>query len=129
MRKRPLQIVVAALALIPVLTGAIAMSGIDDPLYASAGLPRSAVLDSNMRFFGGVWLALGLALYWLTPRIEKETSLFRAICGAIFVGGIGRLISLALLAAPPAPFIGFTILEIVGMPALIAWQSRVSRQA
>ncbi len=30
----------------------------------------------------------------------------------IFVGGIGRLLSIALVGLPPIPFIGFTVLEI-----------------
>jgi hypothetical protein len=51
MSKKPLQVVTAGLGLIPVVTGAVAMLGVDDPLYASIGLPRSALLDSNLRFF------------------------------------------------------------------------------
>jgi len=44
----------------------------------------------------------------------------------IFLGGIGRLISMAALATPPAPFIGFTLLEIVGAPLFVWWQSRLA---
>lgn len=53
------------LGAIPVITGVITMFGLADPLYASAHLPRSALLDSNLRFFGGIWLGLGLAAWWL----------------------------------------------------------------
>jgi len=41
----------------------------------------------------------------------------------IFVGGMGRLISMAVLAVPPAPFIAFTALEIIGAPLIVWWQS------
>jgi hypothetical protein len=64
------------------------MTGISDPIYASASLPANPLLDSNLRVFGGVWFGLGLALYWLIPKIEKQTVLFRAIWGMIFLGGI-----------------------------------------
>lgn len=127
MSKRSLQIVTAILALVPLATGAIGMLGLSDPIYATMGLPRNALLDSNLRFFAGFWLGLGLAMMWLVPRIEMQTVLFRAIWIAIFIGGIGRLLSIFLIGSPPLPFIGFTILEIVGAPLFIAWQTRVTK--
>jgi len=103
------------------------MLGVDDPLYASIGLPRSALLDSNLRFFAGVWLGLGIALLWVVPSIERRGTLFRLVWRAVFLGGVGRLLSMASFGAPPAPFIGFTILEIVGAPAFVYWQHRLAR--
>ena len=79
MNKRPLQVVTALLGLIPVVTGAVAMLGVDDPLYASIGLPRSALLDSNLRFFAGVWVGLGIALLWVVPSIERQGTLFEPL--------------------------------------------------
>jgi hypothetical protein len=48
MSRRLLQVVTAILSLIPIATGIIAMTGIDDPLYAALDLPRSPLLDSNL---------------------------------------------------------------------------------
>ena len=127
MSKRNLQIATALLGIIPVLTGIISMFGVSDPIYASAGIPPNALLDSNLRFFAGVWLGLGLALYWIIPNIEKQTLLFRVLWGMIFLGGVGRLASMLFLALPPLPFVGFTILEIVGAPFFIWWQARLAR--
>ena len=127
MNKPGLQIAMVLLAAIPVLTGIIAMLGLSDPLYASAGIPSNAMLDSNLRFFGGIWLGLGLSLYLLIPNIEKQTLLFRVLWGMIFLGGIGRLASMLFLALPPLPFIGFTVLEIVGAPFFIWWQARLAK--
>jgi len=127
MTKRNLQIATAVLGTIPILTGIIGMSGLSDPVYASPSLPTNTLLDSNLRFFSGVWLGLGLALYWLIPKIDRQTVLFRALWGMIFLGGIGRLISMVLVALPPMPFIGFTILEIVGAPIFILWQARLAK--
>ena len=45
------------------------MIGVSDPIYASAGIPPNALLDRNLRFLGGLWLVLGVATYWLIPRI------------------------------------------------------------
>jgi uncharacterized protein YjeT (DUF2065 family) len=129
MSRRLLQIATGLLGLVPILTGMITMLGTRDPLYAATDIPELPVLDSNLRFFGGVWLALGIALLWLIPRIERETALFRAIWGAIFLGGIGRALSMVLIDAPPVPFIGFTALELIGAPLFIYWQSRVAAAA
>jgi hypothetical protein len=127
--KRALQIVTGVLGLIPVAAGLIEILGTSDPLYVAEHVPRAVLLDSNPRFFAGVWLGLGLALLWLIPRIETQTVLFRAIWAAILVGGLGRLLSMALMAMPPAPFIAFTALEVVGAPLFIYWQARVAREA
>jgi hypothetical protein len=129
MRKRGLQIATAVLGAIPVVTGIITMFGLSDPIYASASIPANALLDSNLRFFGGVWLGLGIALYWLIPNIEKQTVLFRVLWGMIFLGGIGRLLSMVFLGLPPLPFVGFTALEIIGAPLFIFWQARLAQMA
>jgi Domain of unknown function (DUF4345) len=124
MNKPGLQIAMALLGAIPVLTGIIAMFGLSDPLYASAGIPSNATLDSNLRFFGGIWLGLGSSLYLLIPNIEKQT---HVLWGMIFPSGIGRLASMLFLPLPPLPFIGFTVLEIVGAPFFIWWQARLAK--
>lgn len=103
------------------------MLGVSDPLYASSGVPTLPVLDSNLRFFGGVWLGLGLALVWLVPRIESEGVLFRVVWGGIFLGGIGRLLSMLMVGLPPLPFVGFTALEVIGAPLFVYWQHLVAK--
>jgi hypothetical protein len=63
-----LQICTALLALIPIATGIVTMLGAEAP-----------VLDSNLRFLGGIWLGIGLAMLWLVPSIERQGTLFRAL--------------------------------------------------
>ena len=127
MSKLTLQIVMGLLSIIPVATGLLGLLGVEDPFYVAVGVPPIVLLDTNLRFYSGVWLGLGLALYWLIPSIEKQTIPFRMIWSMIFIGGIGRLLSMLLLGWPPAAFVAFTALEIVGAPLFIWWQSRVSK--
>ena len=127
MRKRPLQLATVLTAFIPVVTGALTLLGLDDPLYRDMGLPRNALLDSNLRFLGGVWLALGLAAWWTVPRIERRGDVFRVVWGAVWLGGVGRALSMVLVGLPPWPFVAFTVLELVGAPLFIVWQRRVAR--
>ena len=122
---RLLQALTGVLALIPILTGAITMMGVHDPLYAALDLPGNPLLDSNLRFLGGVWLGLGLATFWMVPRLHAQTVLFRVVWGAIFIGGLGRLLSMLVVGWPPAPLIAFTVLEIVGAPLFVGWHARV----
>ncbi|MBP0590863.1 DUF4345 domain-containing protein [Paraburkholderia sp. LEh10] len=127
--RRALQVATVILALVPVITGLVGMMGLGDPLYGKLLLPHDATLDSNLRFYAGVWLGLGLAAFWIAPRIERETALFRALWLMIFIGGIGRLVSLVAVGMPFAPFIGFTALEVIGAPLFVWWQQRVARAA
>ena len=129
MNKRNLQIAMAILGAVPVLTGLIGLMGLSDPLYARLNLPTDATLDSNLRFYSGMWLGVGLAAWWVVPRIDRETALFRTLWLMIFLGGIGRLISLASAGLPFVPFVGFTALEIVGAPLFVWWQHRVAVEA
>ncbi len=116
-----------ALALIPLATGALTMMGVRDPLYGTLQLPANALLDSNLRFFGGVWLGLGVSVLWMIPRIEQNGVLFRALWGMIFLGGIGRLLSVSAVGWPPIPFVVVTGLEIVGAPLFVIWQRRMAQ--
>lgn len=129
MSKRKLQIATAILAAVPTITGVIGLTGLSDPLYAALNLPADATLDSNLRFYSGVWLGVGLAAFWLLPRIEHETVLFRALWLMIFLGGLGRLLSLVIAGMPFPPFVGFTLLEVLGAPLFVWWQHRVARGA
>lgn len=125
MSKRALQITTGILGLIPLITGATGLMGLDDPVFAALQLPRDSLLDSELRFFSGLWLGLGLTLLWLVPRIDTQTAVYRILWGMIFLGGIGRLLSMAFVGLPPAPFIAFTALEIIGAPLFVLWQNRV----
>lgn len=129
MSRRALQVVSGLMALVPVGSGLVQMMGIHDPLYASLNLPQDATLDSNLRFLAGVWLGLGLATLWLVPRIERETVLFRFLWLMIFLGGVGRMVSMASVGWPLTPFIAFTALELLGAPLFVYWQHRVAQNS
>jgi Domain of unknown function (DUF4345) len=127
MSKRALQIATGLLAMIPVATGLLGLLGVEDPVYVAVGVPRIVLLHTNLRFYSGVWVVLGLALWWLIPTIQRQTVLFRALWGMIFIGGVGRLLSMITLEWPPIPFVAFTAIEIVGAPLFIWWQFKVAR--
>ncbi len=116
----------AVLASVPITTGLLGLLGIHNPIYATVDLPANALLDTNLRFMSGLWLGLGLAVLWLLPQIERQTVLFRAAWGMIFLGGLGRLLSIAFVGLPPWPFLFFAAIEVLGAPVLLLWQNRIA---
>lgn len=128
MSRKLLQTFLVILGLVPTITGALTMMGIRDPLFATLNLPHSALLDSDLRFLGGVWLGLGLTVLATVSSLEKHFALYRILWGMIFIGGVGRLISMFIIGLPPVPFIGFTALEIVGAPIFVYWHGQVVKE-
>lgn len=129
MPRKPLQIFLVILGFVPIVTGLLGLLGVNDPLYASLGLPQSPLLDSNMRFYSGVWFVLGIAVLATVSNLEKHFSLYCVLWGMIFVGGVGRLLSLFVLGVPPIPFVGFTVLEVIGAPLFLYWHYRLAHTA
>ncbi len=104
------------------------MLGIHDPILSSLNLPASALLDSELRFFGGLWLGLGLTVLATVRNLERHFELYRVLWLMIFLGGVGRLLSIFVIGLPPVPFIAFTMLEIIGAPLFLYWHWLLVKQ-
>jgi hypothetical protein len=131
MSKKALQIVLAVLGLIPIVTGSLSIVLGVGALSVVGGnitseMSSNIVLDSEIRFLGAIWLGVGVFVYWIIPSIDKQTTLFRLLMGTIFLGGVGRSLSAFLVGIPPALFIAIIVLELLGMPLLVLWQSLIS---
>ncbi|MBK7448878.1 MAG: DUF4345 domain-containing protein [Anaerolineales bacterium] len=128
MTRKLLQSFLVVLGLIPVLTGVLTMLGIHDPILSSLNLPASALLDSELRCFGGLWLGLGLTVLATVRNLERHFELYRVLWLMIFLGGVGRLLSIFVIGLPPVPFIAFTMLEIIGAPLFLYWHWLLVKQ-
>ena len=123
--KRILQVTIGLLATAPFLTGLLGMAGIDNPIYSSRPLPDYVLLDSNLRYLNGFSVGIALTLYYIIPSIETHTTLLRAVCGIIFSGAIGRILSITLLGLPPFPMPAFILIEVMAPPILVFWQNNI----
>lgn len=80
MGKRLLQFINALIAIMTIVLASMSLLfGVNSPVYNDAINTEIPALDSNLRFFGGLGLGIGLVLLWITPRIEKRTVIFRAL--------------------------------------------------
>lgn len=123
--RRPLQAVVALLALVPITAGAAGVTL--GPALVRGG--SASDLDSHFRYLSGLLLAIGLAFVATVPAIERRTTLFRTLAAIVTVGGAGRLLSLLDAGAPSPPHLAALVLELAVVPALAAWQGSLARRS
>lgn len=124
--RRSLQIVLGILSLIPVLVSVLGLA-----MGAARLLPGEVVtpaFDSHYRYIAGYYLSLAMISWYIIPNVERHTALFRILCAGVFVGGLGRLISIIQVGVPGTSAIVFTAFELL-FPLLAVWQARLPRTA
>ena len=127
------------LALVPLLTGALNLGlGLQAQGLIGAQLSpegfRDPLLNSQMRFYGTIWFGFGVLLCVCLTDIKKYSSLLRGSLAIVFLGGIGRIASLIQFGFPATTlgtaFVATVItIEIIGMPLLLWWHSRVALES
>lgn len=123
MSRRALLVVLVVLGAVPVLTGLLGIIG--GPASAPGGGPTTASVDSEYRFVNVFWLAAGLILYWTLRRPAERALVTRVVLAVAALGGFARLLSAAIVGWPHPVFIATIGLELVVVPLVILWHSRV----
>ncbi len=118
------------LAPVPVLVGGLhLLIGLRADVLLGARLPDAVladpVLDSQNRFYGVSFMIYGVLLYLCATDLRKYALVFRFLVGFMFLGGVARLLALALHGMPAAPVIALGVIELAGMPLVLLWHSRV----
>ncbi len=125
MERRLLQAAVALGCVVPLLAGAVGT--IQGPAFLSGvGLGVPADLDSHFRYLSGLLFAIGIAFATCIPGIERKTARFRLLALLVFVGGLGRLLGLAMSGMPGTGLVFGLAMELVAVPLLVLWQVRVA---
>ncbi|WP_299150256.1 DUF4345 domain-containing protein [uncultured Tateyamaria sp.] len=88
----------------------------------------NAAIDSQFRYQSGIYFGLAVMVWYAIPRIDREVALFRMIALAIFVGGLGRVLSWVTVGQPDAIMSGAMALELA-VPLLIIWQNAIRQSA
>ncbi len=120
------QWVLFALALVVVAT---ALADIAVGPSVLPGRPEAGpTLDSNYRFFAGVWCAVGIVLLTALRDVERHALALRAVFGAVFLGGVARGVSYLAAGPPHALHTAFIGVELLLPPLLLLWSLRVCRE-
>jgi Domain of unknown function (DUF4345) len=93
------------------------------------GSDVNATSDGEDRFYAGLFLCYGVALLWCARDVERKQTYVAVLAAALFVGGIGRLISLILVGLPHPFFVAMLILELVLPPLMVLVAKRVAAPA
>jgi len=120
--------IVAIFAVVTGLVDVIAGTGIL-PSLGSAITPEAAAdpgLDSQFRFLSAMWFGYGLALYWVSNDIAGRLPVLNILALAMFVGGLGRLVSIVVNGAPPPAMFAFLAIELIG-PVIAVLMARRAR--
>jgi hypothetical protein len=122
--RRLLQQSVAVVATIPVATG---LYGV---LFGQAltGDAVSISAESHFRYLSGLLLGIGLCFWSTLPSIEIHTGRVRLLTLLVVIGGLSRLIGLALTGLPSLFMLGGLIVELIVAPVLCLWQTRVANR-
>ncbi len=121
-----LQVCVALGGCVPVGAG---LAGVVMGPWLASGVTLVPIpLDSHFRYLSGLLLAIGVAFWSTIPGIAQAGPRFRLLSGLVFVGGLGRLVSLLTLGAPDAPMLFGLAMELLVTPALAFWHARVARR-
>ena len=122
--KRALQVIIAVLGLLPLVFGTLGLfMGVTLYIPPEAATPK---LDSQFRFTSGWDVGLAFVAWWFIPNIERHTGLFKLVCLAVFLGGLGRVAAWLHTGSPGVAFGAVTAVELL-VPVLIPWQSYVAR--
>ncbi|MSP17671.1 MAG: DUF4345 domain-containing protein, partial [Myxococcales bacterium] len=122
--------VLKLLAPVAILVGLLhVVLGLRTDVMLGAKLPveviSDPVLDSQNRFYGMAFAGYGALLLLCASDLRKYTALFRVVAAAIFLGGVARLIAMALHGAPTPPVLGLMAIELFAVPPLVWWHARV----
>jgi hypothetical protein len=125
-----LSMIVKLLCLIPLLTGAMdLLVGANAFQTLGAALPAETLkepnLNSQIRFFGAIWLGFGVLLWRASHDLKANASSFYWLCAILILSGVGRLISALQFGWPAPPLIGAMVVELVLIPVLLLWHRRL----
>ncbi|WP_329192321.1 MULTISPECIES: DUF4345 domain-containing protein [unclassified Streptomyces] len=101
----------------------VALGNAAIPGAGSAG----ATIDSWGRFMGAAFVGYGLAWLWAARQRPVPARAVRWLAGVFLLGGVGRLLSLAVHGWPQWFQIALAVIEL-GLPPVFFWLADAEEQ-
>jgi len=113
--KRALQAAIAVAGLVPVLGGGW---GVIHGLSDAGGWATD-----HERYLSGLLMAIGFAFWSTIADVETKTGRFRLLTTLVFIGGLSRLLGVALGDLLSPSVLAALGMELAVTPLLCLWQS------
>lgn len=98
--------------------------GVVHLLFGIASVPgehhAGATVDSRERFYAAIFVGYGVAWIWAARQSPVPAALVRWLAAVMLLGGIGRLLSMAVHGTPQWFQTVLTVVEIV-VPPVFLW--------
>ncbi len=130
---RNLKIAIRAFCVLPFATGGLDFVG-GAAFLKKAGVPlddelvTNAMLDSQVRFWGAIWVGYGVALWRSASQLRTQPAEFRMLCSILALSGAGRLVSLFRCGFPGVPLASAMVIELAGAASALRWHAALMRE-
>jgi hypothetical protein len=86
-------------------------------------------LDNIHRFMAGVYFSAGVIGLWAGVTIRQHTTLIYLLALTVFMGGVGRLVSMSQVGIPlpESTWLGYVIPELL-LPCVMVVAQRITNQ-
>ncbi len=90
------------------------------PGAGTADTLAGKTVDSRERFYNAIFFGYGVAWLWVARQRPIPATLVYWLAGFMFLGGIGRIVSMIQYGAPHWFQIPLTVIELV-LPPVYVW--------
>jgi hypothetical protein len=87
------------------------------PASIPGSVPVNATMDSEDRFYATLLTGFAVAMIWASRDLAARRSVYLALMATFFLGGLARLVSVAMVGWPSPLFIFLGSLELLIPPA------------
>jgi hypothetical protein len=99
------------------------------PRAIIGGTAVNPTMAGEDRFFAGVFLCSGIALLWCARDVQHKRVYVNLLAAVFFVGGLGRLLSVAIDGAPHPFYLAMLAVELVLPPLMVVVARRITEPA
>jgi hypothetical protein len=125
--RRAFQAIVLIASVVPISAGVAGV--LDGPRMLHGVAATSPDLESHYRYLSGLLLGIGLAFVACVADLDRRDQLYRALSLIVIVGGLARLLGFLVHGIPGRAHQYAIVMELVIVPALLLWHTRIQRAA